>query len=212
VAEPALVSLAVLLLVGVALATLAVMARRGAPAIPPVGRSPAPWIADEVWRYQPRGLLPVGGVVQPEIVAATEGDRARVPKAPVPKGAELPPEGTSQQQRDRLLATPGPTRIRTPVWPMCCERLAVLVAHRPTSVRLGELEAVAGALDQAYLESELASWGSPGADRNALLARGWGEVLALVRGGQHDGEGLAIYQCRACGRMYVGSCGPMGSA
>jgi hypothetical protein len=185
---------------------------------PAPSRSPVPWLADPVWRrlnpagYAARRAALVGpalgtAVVRPSVIPVTDDDRDRAPVLPEPRGA-VPPAGTVDEQLRRLRDTPGSGRIHSPVWPYCCERLATLIACQDGGERLAEIEASAGPLDRAFLDGELDGWGGPGADRAALERQGWSAVLAGMRDGTHTGQGIAIYCCRACGRVYVASCAP----
>jgi len=188
---------------------------RGAPRAP---GSPVPWIADGVWRtLNPEGLAQRSvallghalgaAVIHPTLIAVGDEDRRRAPIHRSPGGA-VPPAGTIDQQRTRLAQTPGRGKIHSPVWPYCCERLATVIACQGGRAELAAIEGASGPLDRAYLDGELDTWGGPGADRSAFKAQGWGAVLAGMREGTHSGEGISIYCCRACGRVYVASCAP----
>jgi len=200
---------------GAALLTLAIMQRAFAAAPePPPAPSPVPWLSDEVWRSLGPSdgrlaRLGFGGrpIQGPELIPVTPRDQARAPVLPIPKNAPVPPTLDFVSALRALIQTAGPGQIRTPVWPQCCQRLATLVFRQGKGTPLVTLEAQ-GPLDQAYLEGELSTWGGAAADRARLLATGWREVLAMMRAGSHHGQGIHIYQCRACGRVYVASSGP----
>ena len=67
------------------------------------------------------------------------------------------------------------------------------------------LEALVGPLSRAFLEGERDGWG-PDATLEELHHR-FEEQLSWMR---EDGvaDGTNIFQCRACGRVYVASCHP----
>jgi len=212
--------LIVLLLAGlvtIALVTLWVMQRTTTQPVqtPSQNRSPAPWIADSVWRaLKPQGTLSRRGVIAsyfvsaPELIPTTDNDRRRVPVAVVPEDVPVPPAGDWQAQLERLKNTPGRTSARRAVWPYCCERLATLLSCQGKGDSLNEIEAMAGSLDRAFLEGEINRWGGPSSDREALRATGWRGVLGELRMGVHSGTGINIFQCRACGAVFVASCAP----
>jgi len=48
---------------------------------------------------------------------------------------------------------------------------------------------------------------TPLAARNYRREKGYSEELAMMRRGQHGGDGFMIFECHTCGRTYVGTCG-----
>lgn len=126
----------------------------------------------------------------------------------VGEGVALPPRGELPGQLRRLLATPGRGSIMRANWPLCCERLATLISAQGDADALADIEARAGSLDLAHLEMEMSAWGGkrPGAQQEA--AAGWAGILGCIRTGEHSGEGINVFQCRDCGRLFVGTCAP----
>lgn len=64
-----------------------------------------------------------------------------------------------------------------------------------------------GPLDLAFMEMEIWHDWAP-LDQDALdsaFASGYGELFRELEG---SSQGVLIFQCRACGRIYVGSCTP----
>lgn len=177
-------------------------------------RSPVPWLSDVVWRQMnPQGFLArrqaglSGPVVRnPDVTEVSDDDRRRAPL--MPAHGDCSPEGDRDAQHARLLGTPGAGSINSPVWPWCCRRLATLVSRHGGGDALARIEAHAGALDRAYLDAELRSWGGPEADIEGYRKLGWSGVLEQMRSGEHSGEGINVFHCRACGRVYVASSGP----
>lgn len=116
------------------------------------GPSPAPWVSDALWRarnaFRPEFdaadtlLAEVEGRKTPlqAAVRAFEGPVLR-PVADAERGlapvgeavGEPPPEGTADEQVARLMGTPGRFIGGGVRWPVCCGRLAVLVAEGPSS-------------------------------------------------------------------------------
>lgn len=175
--------------------------------------SPVPWIADSVWRrlYRPLGahrVAPRPVVVRPELIAVEDSDRERAPTLARAANERLPPAGALEAQRRRLLQLKGSGGIHAPVWPVCCERLATLISAQGGKEVLDAIESQAGPLDRAFLDAELRSWGGPEADVDAFRRVGWSDVLAGIRRGEHTGQGVNIFHCRACERVYVASCAP----
>jgi len=176
--------------------------------------SPLPWIADSAWsqlitrRGRRWGLGSDPLVIAPRITLVTEDDLERVPEAPVPAGVSVPDTGQPRDHQLTLLQTPGGGLIRSPIWPICCERLACLISAQGGRESLVGIESFAGPLDRAFLSREFDSWGGPGADREAFRRAGWTDILQSIRDGDHSGQAINIFQCRSCGRIYVASCSP----
>ncbi|MEZ4270279.1 MAG: hypothetical protein R3C68_02215 [Myxococcota bacterium] len=205
---------AMVLLVAIAMLVLLWMRRGGSRAQGQV-KSPVPWISDDVWQ----GLFPQGFlgrrnltagklIVNPDPIEATDADRSRAPVAPIPEGVQPSPRGTLASLRKLLQSLPGPQSIRSAVWPICCGRLGTLISRQGGRKQLAHIESIAGPLDQAYLEREIDDWGGPETDTQTLKDKGWSDVLAGIRRGEHSGQGVNIFQCRGCGRVYVASSGP----
>ena len=214
------------LLIGAAviLLTLGVLLflRRLDSADPEAATSPVPWLSDDVWaELNPQGFLarrallgsPV--VTDPDLIEVTDDDRRRAPTMPDASScgerSGLWPRHRATRTRDDhvrdLLATPGSGSINSAVWPLCCAALAMLIWRQGGRKDLLAIEARCGALDMAFLEGELASWGGSGSN-DEFQEHGWHDILELMRRGDHSGEGMNIFQCRGCARLYVASCGP----
>lgn len=176
--------------------------------------SPVPWIADEVWtdwQYWKLDPLPPDfpTIEHPDLIVVTAEDRDRAPLAPIPPDAPLPRPGALEEHVCLLASTPPSVGIHSPIWPVCCDRLTTLVNHQGDGVPIDYLEAQTGSLDLAFLVEDLRrNWNCRSeSELVEAMARGYGEILSFLR---EDGmaEGVAIYHCRSCGRVYVGGCHP----
>jgi deoxyxylulose-5-phosphate synthase len=94
-----------------------------------------------------------------------------------------------------------------PFWPICCERLAVLLSCNGGGVTLADVETQTGPLDLAYLEAEIENSWSPRSPQelDKFLHEGFRAQLEEVRRGKGEG-GLNIFRCSSCERVYVASC------
>ena len=172
--------------------------RKREPARGDPGPSPVGWLSDEIWRtwneHDPEAAdlkTPHGGPITdawPAAVSADDHRRAKV--APVPAGALVPPPGTLGEHATLLDSTTGSGYLRSVRWPVCCDRLTTL---RPCDL---ELERATGPLDDALTDAH-------GADGDLDELRGrWRDTLAQKRAGKHGGDGMELFQCRTCGRVY----------
>lgn len=184
---------------------------RGRRAQGPVESSPVPWLSDPVWSAWPHepGKKWRCPVERPWVLAVWDSDRERAPRWPVPEGATVPEPGSVADNTALLATTPGTGRgTRSPVWPVCCERLSTLIWNEGVGPSIPEIEAAVGPLDRAYLEQEvLTEWGPP-EHAPALLEQGFGPTLERIRRGKLDKSGVNLFQCRSCGRLYLASCKP----
>lgn len=187
-------------------------AARSAPLEPRA--SPVPWIADEVWtdwQYWVNAPLPVDfpTIEHPELIPVEAEDLERAPRAPVLQGVPVPQPGSVAELVQQLATTPPASGVRSPSWPMCCGRLATLINHQGDGLPIERIEAQTGPLDRAFFVGDLRSnWNCKTEDELAgARERGYAENLSALR---ENGtvEGLVIFQCRACGRVYVGGCHP----
>lgn len=190
------------------------------PSPPPVSRprpntsvSPVAWVSDDVWSaWQYWGSDPVPSdfptIEFPDLIPADAGDLERAPRAEIPPGAPVPPPGRVKELAQLLASTPPSVGVRHPVWPVCCSRLATLINHDGDGVELEKIESETGPLDRAFLAQDLRSnWDCRSDEQLAdTMRRGYGESLEQLREG--GVEGLVIFQCRSCGRVYVGGCHP----
>lgn len=90
---------------------------------------------------------------------------------------------------------------------MCCGRLATLINQEGHGRTIANIESETGPLDLAFMEMEIWHDWAP-LDQAALdsaFASGYGELFRELEG---SSQGVLIFQCRACGRIYVGSCTP----
>lgn len=184
------------------------------------GDSPVPWISTSTWRrghrWDPGRELLYGArararararverpcVEEASIVRVTPEDREAAPIVDEPLRASrlpVPDAGTPEQHEEALAAAP-PSRellVRAPSWPICCDRLATLVGHAGVDAGFRAV------LPRAHFLYEEAR-------------KGWGvksDAAARERAGEEYGhreldEGAALFHCRACGRVYLGSCHP----
>ena len=179
--------------------------------------SPVAWVSDAVWsrwmwdrqfadltNEQEWVTFP-----EPRIYPATEGDLVRVHPARVPQDARLPPPGSVEAHRRLLESTPPALGVQAPSWPVCCDRLATLIHDQGTGCKVNEIEAQTGPLDRAYLEQEVRNdWCTrTAAELEQALLLGYRDELECIRR-QGAADGVIFHQCRACGRVYVGSCHP----
>jgi hypothetical protein len=135
------------------------------------GDSPVPWVSDAVWRLKNRfdpeldaanqllaevdRLHPRFGVSAGEPLRGVKlrpvGDNERglvgVPKV-VPSFRQTP-SGTAEELLSSLASTPGRLLAVSPRWPVCCDRLSVLVGLSES----GQPEGAGYLCDQEILES-----------------------------------------------------------
>lgn len=172
-------------------------------------KSPVPWISDAVWsdwnRYPTRAdACPIAS---PQLSPVTDGDRARAPRLHT-ACASTPPPGDPASQLHHLLSTPRASGgVIHPYWPLCCDRLAVLISCNGGGLSLADVENQTGPLDLAYLETEIENGWAPRSSEelDRFLREGFSELLASIRRGKGDG-GLNIFRCSSCGRVYLASC------
>lgn len=179
--------------------------------------SPVAWIGDAVWsrwmwktQFTDRANEHERTTIrEPRLYISTPSDLERVRSAPVPHGAPLPSTGTLEEHLALLASTPPASGVLAPSWPICCVRLTSLIHEQGVGQDIVEIESHTGPLDRAYVEAEVREDWSPrdAAEIGDYLAVGYRDVLAVARrsGGT---DGLILHQCRACGRVYVGSCHP----
>lgn len=167
--------------------------------------SPYPWLADEVWRLWnfdiPKGVLldeGVSPISQPILTVVTSADKSRARKAVSVAHGLIPPAGSLDEHEALLDSTRGVGFIGSVRWPVCCHRLATLIMNCGGGIELGKLEAETGPLDDALLEAHV----SDGRDPRAVVFRDWAEFLRQMRLGRHSGDGINMFQCRQCGRVY----------
>ena len=78
-------------------------------------------------------------------------------------------------------------------WPHCCDRLTVLVGAPPRTQELAVWEGLVGRLDESLT-------GEPAPSPEAR--RAWSAELALIRAGGMPTQGVNLFTCSACGRVY----------
>jgi hypothetical protein len=171
--------------------------------------SPVPWISSETWRrenawnphYEVLYGDPAGGasVEEAQVFEADDHDRDAAPVVRVPDGTPVPRPGATGDLAAALASAPSARglTLRSPSWPVCCERLAALVGH----------DGVDGfarrSLPRAhFLYAEVrAGWGT-GSDAEARAR------ADEPYGKRSLDEGHALFHCRSCGRLYLGSYHP----
>jgi len=175
--------------------------------------SPVPWISDAIWSSwvaQSSESVERPALRDPRLFVVTRDDQRRAPTIVVEEGSKVPSWATY----DANLAELGTLRVRSggvldPSWPMCCGRLATLINQEGEGRSLLSIEAEGGALDLAFMEMEIWHDWAP-QDQNAVESafRTGYEDLFTQLGKDGPLEGVLLFQCRACERIYVGSCTP----
>lgn len=179
--------------------------------VAPAGASPVAWIDVEVWtdwtKYPTRRLS--SPIVEPRIRIVTDDDRVRAPRRRLPCGATLPVVVDPNRRMHNLASTPPASGgVYRPFWPVCCGQVATLIQCEGAGRPLERIEREAGALDFAFTEAQVReACDTPLAALNYRREKGYSEELALMRRGQHGGDGFTVLECHACGRTYVGTCG-----
>lgn len=180
-------------------------------------RSPVAWIDEAIWsRWMwDRQFANLSNEHEwqtfsdPSLYPVTSADLARVRPAPVPHLAPLPPKGDLDAHLALLASTPPASGLTAPSWPICCGRLTTLIHEQGVGRSIVEIETYTGHLDRAYVEAEVRRDWAPysAAQLQEYLEVGYRDDLVFARknGGS---DGLILHQCRACGRVYVGSCHP----
>jgi hypothetical protein len=171
-----------------------------------VGPSPYPWLSDRRWadwNWTHLDVDPDDEELRPiherTLTVVSAADRERAPVGAVPADAELPPVRTLDGHEKLLDSTHGGGFINLVRWPVCCRRLGTLLSNG----ELNDIEAEVGPLDNSLIEAAIEDYLPP--DRESAF-RCWAVELAQVRGGRSGGDGMALFQCRSCGRIYGSSC------
>jgi len=180
--------------------------RKGARTRGDCGPSPVPWLSDAVWRGWNEGdphareeKVPNKPISDATPTAVTEDDRRRAGRGNVAPDAPVPPTGTLESHAALLDSTPGLGYFAVVRWPVCCERLSTLISDGIT-LDIAELERDVGSLDHALTEVHLPAGTS---DRERFVSEaGWRPTLAAMRVRRFGDDGVAFFQCRACGRVY----------
>lgn len=181
---------------------------------PPGGlvESPVPWVSDQIWTSWSGGGSDekYPALRDPRLYVVSRDDLRRAPIASIELGAKVPPWATfnaNQQQLQELTLESG--GVLDPSWPMCCGRLATLINQEGHGRSIGSIEAETGPLDLAFMEMEIWHDWSPRnqEELDAAFAVGYRDLFKELG---RDGalQGVLLFQCRACGRIYVGSCTP----
>lgn len=174
--------------------------------------SPVPWVSDEIWTSwtasEPDQERPA--LRDPRLYIVSRDDLRRAPVGSIETGAEVPAWTTfdvNLRQLQALRLSSG--GLLDPSWPMCCGRLATLINQEGYGRSIASIEAETGPLDLAFMEMEIWHDWAPQDQRalDAAFAGGYGELFQEL--GREDAlQGVLLFQCRACGRIYVGSCAP----
>ena len=181
--------------------------------------TPIPWIHPALLKALPQEKLPFKerrfnlnkqpqAVLEPQLLEVTAWDWERISGTIPPDHHQKVHPNDWAKLENQLLETAGPFVLRSPCWPICCSQLAVLLSSQGKGISLKDLESENGPLDQAFLENELKTWGGPKAKLEEYFSQGWSGILAEIREGAHSGQGINIFRCENCKRLYIGSCSP----
>jgi len=179
-------------------------------------RHPAAVFGDLAARLTPQSPPKV---LTPTVVKVTDDDKARLPaftdSASLPKcAAATSPQSASERHsvitdpKSILEHTDLPVQLRSPVWPVCCTTLAMLINSEGAGMPLSAIEEAVGPLDMAFVNAEIATWGGPHTSLDALRAAGWQNIMASIRDGGHKGAGLNAFTCPHCYSVMLCSCAP----
>lgn len=162
--------------------------------------SPYAWIADDVWATWNRNAGPADAaraIVRDTVVLpASEAERTRAPVLDA-RSEAIPPAGGLAQHEEALGRTRGAGRVAGTFWPVCCDRLATLAFHHGAGRSLDSL------LDSGRLAESLLDAAAAEASLSTAAARAdWAGLLDRIRSGRHSGEGVSLFRCRSCGRVY----------
>ena len=172
------------------------------------GDSPVAWISTELWRRANRWDIemesqlgapdPMPSVDAAILVVTDAEDRARAPVIEIDNAEPIPASGSGAELEQQLRAPPlaNSLLMHCPSWPVCCDRLATLIGY--DLVDDGFVEVLPRAY---YVRAESEKWGDGGEDA----------VMESSFEGGYDGflpDGVAVYHCRQCGRVYLGSYHP----
>lgn len=162
--------------------------------------SPYPWIADSLWMAWQRRATDADRtrpiVNDCLVIPVSDDDRARAARLGG-DGKDLPPAGTVATHEQLLFGTHGAGRVVGGHWPVCCDRLATLIFIHGAGEE-GNAVIDSGRADGCLLASVAEEAGQPLADAVA----DWNTLLKRVREHRHSGEGISLFHCRACGRVY----------
>lgn len=172
---------------------------------PRAARSPVPWLSDEIWsewNQEPPACesSEPGPIYNFTLTPVTPDDRQRAKVALIPTNAAVPSEGTLETHECALRSTPGNGSLSWVRWPICCSRLSTLLSIDT----LPELEDQVGPLDECLLEAHALD----GPDDRATTFRDWASTLEQIRQKPHLSDGVCLFQCRNCGRLYGSYCAP----
>jgi hypothetical protein len=173
-------------------------------------KSPVAWISDDVWsQWMDDTSSPFRcPISDPRVLVATAADRERAPCARVSQGEAAPVAAFSDQQ-GLLLGTPwAHFGALSAAWPVCCSRLATLFWDQGWGPPLKDIEFHTGPLDMAYLEGEIGESLRSREEARRELELGFVTTLALIRAERHCGDGIVLFQCRDCWRIFLASCHP----
>jgi hypothetical protein len=180
------------------------------PSSTPFVRSPVPWISDEIWSSWQTGEPGADRPAfrDPRLYVVTRDDLKRARVATVESGKPIPAWRTFHENLSEIRSLrSSATRILDPSWPMCCGRLATLINEEGSGRSLAAIEAETGKLDLAFMEMEIWHDWIPRNEQEVENVWQTG-YRALLEEGRKDNVlgGILLFQCRACGRVYVGSC------
>ncbi len=165
------------------------------------GDSPVAWISTETWRREESWTNPdqeqrYPCIHTPEMVVVDATQCESPMTMAVSDSVATPPRGKPEEHLERLEDTPETYafQLHSPRWPICCERLAVLVGYRGVDAAFGEM------IDRAcFLPQDRERWyeGVVGTNSSDEKLLPYGEE-------QLRNEDL-LFHCHDCGTLYVSS-------
>ena len=174
--------------------------------------SPVPWIADEVWTswIDPDLDQPyLETLVSPAVIVVSDEDRRRsTPTSPdADKAGRVDPEDAARCFAALQTTPSSHVTVFSPLWPICCGDLSVLINAQGAGIDICEIEAAYEPLDHMYLEHLMhpAARSKPRA-RRRFEARLRKDLQEMRRWGSFGG--LMMFRCGTCGRHYVSTCTP----
>jgi hypothetical protein len=164
-------------------------------------KSPFSHVADHVWSERQEGPYvgadPSCEEMRPTLLVATEADRIRAPVMPIPRDVPVPPEGSLEEIQRRFLVAGAGAYLEYPCWPVCCDRPATVVGIEMPLEEIRE-PVLRRTLDVHFIANEF--YENRGTSNP--LDKHYREFQDAAREGA---DGVAVFQCRACGRVYFGS-------
>ena len=162
------------------------------------GDSPVPFISDETWRREESWVNPDYDkthdcIHDPELIEVGDEDRSRAPKVATTEQSVLPPKDSDTGHLERLQATPETSafQLYSPMWPVCCRRLTVLVGYR------GVDEDVVDTVPEAYVLERDDSDDEFDVSTKIDDSEPWPFGEETLR------QDLLMFHCHDCGSVYL---------